>query len=101
MNNSKIGGAVPSQQLERLVALGVIKTDVPLDTNQIQPASIDLRLGRKAYRVRSSFLPGRDRTVSDCLRSHRTHKVKTNSEIDLGCGMRANCIARAETLQNQ
>jgi len=88
MNNSKIGGAVPSQQLERLVALGVIKTDVPLDTNQIQPASIDLRLGRKAYRVRSSFLPGRDRTVSDCLRSQIMHEV----DLQSGAVLEKSCV---------
>jgi dCTP deaminase len=30
----------------------------PLDSDQVQPASLDLRLGAKAFRVRASFLPG-------------------------------------------
>ena len=38
-----------------------------LDADQIQPASLDLRLGEVAYRVRASFLPGPDKTVDDRL----------------------------------
>jgi dCTP deaminase len=34
-------------------------------TEQIQPASIDMRLGHQAYRVRASFLPGRNATMAE------------------------------------
>ncbi len=81
-------GAVPSQQLKQLHEQGVISTNVPLDTNQIQPASIDLRLGRKAYRVRSSFLPGRDRTVTECLRSQIMHEV----DLQSGAVLEKSCV---------
>jgi len=60
-------GALASQHLKQLIDTSVITLEQPVDTDQIQPASIDLRLGSMAYRVRSSFLPGKDRKVSDCL----------------------------------
>ena len=49
-------GILPSQELERLVRLGrEVLCAVPIEDSQIQPASLDLRLGPKAYRVRASF----------------------------------------------
>ena len=39
----------------------------PLEGAQFQPASLDLRLSKEAYRVRASFLPGRSRTVKEHL----------------------------------
>jgi dCTP deaminase len=51
-------GVLPSQWLERAVAQGVITSEryrIPADS--IQPASVDLRLGETAYRLRCSFLP--------------------------------------------
>ena len=53
----------------------MIRIESPLDSDQIQPASIDLRLGDTAYRVRSSFLPGRDRSVEDCLAEMAMHRI--------------------------
>lgn len=50
-------GILPYQQLKRLIAEGVIGADVAVEERQIQPASLDLRLGTKAYRLLSSFLP--------------------------------------------
>ena len=51
-------GILPSQKIEALIGHKKIEGDVPLEDSQIQPASLDLRLGRTAYRVRASFLPG-------------------------------------------
>ncbi len=61
-------GILPSQELERLarVTKEVVGLE-PIQDDQIQPASIDLRLGPVAYRVRASFLPGRQATVKDRL----------------------------------
>ena len=56
-------GVFPYQALVRLIHSGQIKATQPIDDSQIQPASIDLRLGGIAYRVRASFLPGTDNTV--------------------------------------
>jgi dCTP deaminase len=81
-NFGRLGsGILPSHVLERLVADGreVIAAE-PLVPGQIQPASIDLRLGPKAWRVRASFLPGPNATVAERLPSVFMH------EIDLSQG---------------
>ena len=57
-----------------------ITSVVEIGEDQIQPASLDLRLGRVAWRVRASFLPGPDATVQDRLDSFGMH------EIDLAAG---------------
>lgn len=50
-------GILPYQHIKDLIARRVIRAEVPIEDPQIQPASLDLRLGRKAYRLISSFLP--------------------------------------------
>jgi dCTP deaminase len=50
-------GILPYQQITRLITAGAITAPLPIDDRQIQPASLDLRLGKKAYRLISSFLP--------------------------------------------
>jgi dCTP deaminase len=50
-------GILPYQHIKDLIARRVIRAEVPIEDRQIQPASLDLRLGRKAYRLISSFLP--------------------------------------------
>lgn len=56
-SSSRIRGILPYQQITKLIASRAIQSDVPIEDRQIQPASLDLRLGRKAYRLISSFLP--------------------------------------------
>lgn len=55
--DSKKTGILSFQHLRALVRQKVIRADVPITSRQIQPASLDLRLGTKAYRLLSSFLP--------------------------------------------
>ena len=50
-----------------MIAGGEIVGAPEIETNQIQPALLDLRLGKVAYRIRASFLPGPDATVRDKL----------------------------------
>ena len=50
-------GILPYQDIKRLIASRTIEASLPIEDRQIQPASLDLRLGRKAYRLISSFLP--------------------------------------------
>ena len=50
-------GILPSQDIRRLIAGQAIVASPAIEDRQIQPASLDLRLGRKAYRLISSFLP--------------------------------------------
>jgi dCTP deaminase len=58
-------GILPAQTIRELIAGGRIEAGEAIEDEQIQPASIDLRLGDAAYRVRASFLPGEDCTVQD------------------------------------
>ena len=81
-------GALASQHIEALLAEGSLITQEPLDKDQIQPASIDLRLGSHAYRVRSSFLPGKDRSVQQCLENFAMHKV----DISAGAVLEKACV---------
>jgi hypothetical protein len=60
-------GILPSQAIEGLIASRAIQLPAPLADAQLQPASLDLRLGGFAYRVRASFLPGPDTLVADKL----------------------------------
>src|SRR5262249_46276230 len=53
-------GILPDRLIAMLVKTGVVIPAGALDEDQIQPASVDLRLGEIAYRVRASFLPGPD-----------------------------------------
>ena len=50
-------GILPYQHIKQLIAKRVIRADIPIEDRQLQPASLDLRLGTKAYRLISSFLP--------------------------------------------
>lgn len=52
-------GILPYQRLKQLITDGVIRAEAPIEDRQIQPASLDLRLGARAYRLLSSFLPER------------------------------------------
>ena len=58
-------GIIPYQGITELIRAGEIGSVVPIEPDQIQPASIDLRLGARAYRVQASFLPGPDALVMD------------------------------------
>jgi dCTP deaminase len=69
-------GILPSHILRRLIAAKrEILADEDFTDAQIQPASIDLRLGAVAYRVRASFLPGPGATVEEKLASVFMHEI--------------------------
>ncbi len=75
-------GVIPNQQLETMIANGEISAIPAVDTAQIQPASLDLRLGNVAYRVRASFLSGRGAKVADRLEEFEMHRVDlTNGAV--------------------
>lgn len=62
-------GILPSQKIKEMLNCGEINTVLmPIDTDQIQPASIDLRLGYFAYPVDTSFLPGKGMRVLDKMK---------------------------------
>jgi dCTP deaminase len=64
----KATGIIPYQGLKALVAEKMVDALPRIEDDQLQPASLDLRLGARAYRVRASFLPGPQATVMDKVR---------------------------------
>ena len=68
-------GILPYQDIVKLVGGGRINASAPLEDAQIQPASLDLRLGATAWRVRASFLPGKDTPVSAKIERMMMHKI--------------------------
>jgi dCTP deaminase len=85
-------GILPCQSIEQLIAEGAIGSAAPWADDQVQPASLDLRLGERAWRVRASFLPGSGRRVLD-----RTPDVAMH-ELDLTKGqvLEKGCVYIAE-----
>jgi dCTP deaminase len=81
-------GILPAQELLQLVHVTKeIRALDPILDDQIQPASIDLRLGSTAYRVRASFLPGLSSTVQDKLREFTMHEmdITQGGVLEKGC----------------
>ena len=70
-----MSGVLPNQEIEKLVEIGAITSDTPLEPEQIQPASLDMRLGGKAFRIRASFLPGRHEKVNERLKYLKMHEI--------------------------
>ena len=80
-------GILPSQEIKRLIADGALHLAEPIVDNQLQPASLDLRLGPVAYRVRASFLPqpgSRVQTKLDELSLH-TISLSQGAVLETGC----------------
>jgi dCTP deaminase len=61
-------GILPSQEIKELIRNGKIRSAVDISDDQVQPASMDLRLGNVAHRIQASFLPGRSSPVSSRIR---------------------------------
>ncbi|MDX3805259.1 2'-deoxycytidine 5'-triphosphate deaminase [Bosea thiooxidans] len=68
-------GIWPSQRIRKAIEAGVISAGSPISEESIQPASLDLRLGDRAYRVPTSFLPGKGNSVAQRLSDLATHEV--------------------------
>src|SRR5580700_7199991 len=82
-------GLLPSQMLRGAVRLGhELQATVPIGDDQIQPASLDLRLGEVAYRVRASFLPGGRHTVKDKLDQLSMHQI----DLTAGTVLERDCV---------
>ena len=81
-------GVLPSQTLRTMITTGAIAADAPVLAQQIQPASLDLRLGHTAWRVRASFLPGTGRSVAERLPSFAMHEIS----LDGGAVLEKGCV---------
>jgi dCTP deaminase len=85
-------GIQSGESILRLKEAGVIRTSAPFAADQVQPASLDLRLGAKAYRVRASFLPGPNRPVRDRLGALSLHEI----DLTPGAVLETGCVYIAE-----
>jgi dCTP deaminase len=80
-------GILPDRMIAALVEAGAIHVARLLAPDQIQPASLDLRLGVTAYRVRASFLPGPRTLVGDRVAELKLHEMPLTSGavLETGC----------------
>ncbi|MEO1639358.1 MAG: 2'-deoxycytidine 5'-triphosphate deaminase [Pseudomonadota bacterium] len=80
-------GVQADHQIEAMMGAGHIAATAPIAAGQVQPASLDLRLGATAYRVRASFLAGRNRTVAERLRDFQMHEIDLTggAVLEKGC----------------
>ncbi len=81
-------GILPSHVLRQLVRRREIHAAEEIEDSQIQPASVDLRLGRVAWRVRASFLPGPNASVEEKLASVFMHEI----DISEGAVLETGCV---------
>jgi dCTP deaminase len=80
-------GVLPSQALEQMIGSGGIRARTPILPEQVQPSSLDLRLGAEAYRVRASFLAAGSATVTSKLEQYRLHTLDLTrpAVLEKGC----------------
>ncbi|MEM9045577.1 MAG: 2'-deoxycytidine 5'-triphosphate deaminase [Pseudomonadota bacterium] len=80
-------GVLASQQIQAMIDADEIGLSTPLLDGQIQPASLDLRLGTRAWRVRASFLAGKSRSVLERLTDFAMHELDLTqgAVLERGC----------------
>jgi dCTP deaminase len=88
-------GILPAEAISELKAKGAISCRHALDSDQIQPASLDLRLGRSAWRVRASFLPGAGASVKERLDALALHKL----DLTHGAVLETGCVYLVELFE--
>src|SRR5215813_13684678 len=85
--NTADKGILPDRMIDALARAGAIVPARPFVPGQIQPASLDLRLGDVAYRVRASFLPGPGTSVADRIAALKLHQINLGegAVLETGC----------------
>lgn len=81
-------GVFTAEDLTAAISDGVIRLSADVGARQIQPASLDLTLGRQAWRIRSAFLPGRGRNIEDRLQdglSLHQLDLSAGAVLEKGC----------------
>jgi len=80
-------GILPDRMIAALADGGRILPAYDFVPDQIQPASLDLRLGEVAYRVRASFLPGPGATVAERIDELKLHEIALSdgAVLETGC----------------
>ncbi|MBP1851473.1 2'-deoxycytidine 5'-triphosphate deaminase [Rhizobium halophytocola] len=84
---TRTSGILADRAIKALFAEGQLKSEAALDADQVQPASLDLRLGSKALRVRASFMPGPACTVAEKLDRLTLHEIdlENGAVLETGC----------------
>ncbi len=87
VRESRTTGVYPSQKIQESIHADRIRASSPITGVQIQPASLDLRLGPVAYRVRASFLPGKFSTVENKVRELQMNEIdlRPGAVFEKGC----------------
>ena len=87
MKSTMTAGILPSQTLRTMIETVEIASEIPVTDAQIQPASLDLRLGSTSWRVRASFLPGKRRNLTDRLPDYAMHEISLadGAVLEKGC----------------
>ena len=82
-----MSGVLPDSDLRQLIETGAISATLPVTDAQIQPASLDLRLGTQAWRLRASFLPGKGHRIEDRLPDFEMHRMDLTggAVLEKGC----------------
>jgi dCTP deaminase len=82
-------GVLPSQALHALIdRKEIIAEEADIEPRQVQPASLDLRLGPVAYRIRASFLPGKGGSVESKLSAMQSHVI----DLTRGAVLETECV---------
>jgi dCTP deaminase len=89
-------GILPVQAIRGLIAEARVRLAEPIAADQLQPASLDLRLGAEAYRVRASFLPGPRQRIADKLADLSLHTV----DLSQGAVLETGCVYIAPLLES-
>lgn len=89
-------GIQPDSRIRAFIEERAIRLARPAAEGQVQPASLDLRLGEKAYRVRASFLPGPERTVAQRLDALALHEI----DLTRGAVLETGCVYVAELMES-
>ena len=89
-------GIFADSMIEALVASGQIIPAAPLVSGQVQPASLDLRLGARCWRIRASFLPGQEGRVADRIAAYALHEI----DLTRGAVLETGCVYIAEVLES-
>ena len=85
-------GIFSDAMIEAMLARGEIRVPTPLAKGQVQPASLDLRLGARAWRMRASFLPGQGGAVEDRIAAYSLHEI----DLTKGAVLETGCVYLAE-----
>lgn len=87
-----LAGILPAHRIHALAETGALNLAAPFAQGQVQPASLDLRLGVRAWRMRASFLPGPGRPVAACIQNLALHEI----DLEKGAVLETGCVYVAE-----